>query len=688
MIQDLSRLLRPRSIAVLGGGWAANVVEQCLKAGFDGDLWPIHPTKAAIHGVPAFRSLAELPVAPDAAWIGVNRDTTIEIVRDLAAMGAGGAVCFASGFRETADGAERNAALLAAAGEMPIIGPNCYGLLNYLDGATLWPDQHGGAVGGQNNGVAIITQSSNIAINLTMQKRGLPLAYVMTAGNQAQLGLAEMAMGLLDDPRVTAIGLHIEGIGDLAAFEVMAAKARARQVPIIALTVGRSVQAQAATISHTASLAGGEAGARAFFRRLGIPRVASIPAFVETLKLLHLHGPLPGRDILSVSCSGGEASLMADSVLGRDLHYRPYTEAERGAVSETLNSFVKVANPLDYHTFIWGNQAELTRTFTAAMAPGFDLSFFVIDFPREDRCSTETWEPAVQAIAAAARVTGGRAAAVALLAENIDEARCEELMALGVLPLGGVDEALAAAEAAAEIGEAWARGISAPVLPPIGPAGEVRLLDEAEAKVALAASGLVVPLGRVVTTAEEAVDAAEELGFPVVLKALGIAHKTDAGAVRLNLRSKEEVREAAAALLALKEPQRLLMERMVAGGVAELIVGISRDPVYGLMLTIGAGGILTELLEDSATLLLPVGEAEIRAALESLRIHRVLRGYRGKPVADIASAVGAITSIACFAEANADMIEELDINPLIVSVDGAFAVDALIRGRGENTISA
>jgi len=177
---DLSRLLRPKSIAVFGGGWAANVVEQLLKAGFGGDIWPVHPKRSDVHGVTAYPSLDALPAVPDAAWIGVNRDATIDLVRELRELGAGGAVCFASGFGETEDGADRNAALLEAAEYMPIVGPNCYGVLNYLDGATLWPDQHGGAR--VESGVAILTQSSNIAINLSMQGRGLPIAYMLTAG--------------------------------------------------------------------------------------------------------------------------------------------------------------------------------------------------------------------------------------------------------------------------------------------------------------------------------------------------------------------------------------------------------------------------------------------------------------------------------------------------------------------------
>ncbi|MBZ0124732.1 MAG: CoA-binding protein, partial [Roseovarius sp.] len=225
MTRDLTRLLRPRSIAVIGGGaWCASVVEQCRKMGFAGPLWPVHPSRSEVGGVAAYARLENLPAAPDAAFVGINRHATVEAVRLLAAMGAGGAVCFASGFREaqaeTGDGDALQAALLAAAGEMPIIGPNCYGFINYLDGALLWPDQHGGRRVGR--GVAILTQSSNIAINLTMQARALPLAYVATAGNGAQTGLAEIGRALINDPRVTALGLHIEGVGDLREFEALA----------------------------------------------------------------------------------------------------------------------------------------------------------------------------------------------------------------------------------------------------------------------------------------------------------------------------------------------------------------------------------------------------------------------------------------------------------------------------------
>ena len=679
VIPDLSRLLRPRSVAVFGGGWGEAVVQQLGKAGFGGAVLPVHPARDTVGGMRAYPSWEALPHAPDAAWIGVNRDATVGIVGALSAMGAGGAVCFASGFGETEDGAARNAALLKAAGDMPIIGPNCYGLLNYLDGATLWPDQHGGRR--VERGVAILTQSSNIAINLTMQRRGLPIAYMMTAGNQAQIGLADMAAALLTDERVTAIGLHVEGVGDVAAFEALARAARARRVPILALKVGTSEQAQAATVSHTASLAGSEAGSRAFFARLGIPLVEGLPQMVEALKLLHVHGPLAGRRILSMSCSGGEASLVADTAARHDLHFPPYDAAQRAVVSATLNPMVTVANPLDYHTFIWGDEGAMTETFAAAMAPGFDLSALILDFPRVDRCSDESWDPAVAAIGAAAARVGRPAAVVASLGELLPEDRCDAFIAAGIAPLCGIAEAMAAADVAAIVGEAWAHPMPPPLTDATASDAPVHTLGERAAKDALAAAGLPVPPGEEARSVEQAVDAAARIGYPVVAKATGLAHKTEAGGVRLGLSDADAVARAAAELLKIGEA--VLIERMVTGGLVELIVGISRDPVYGPMLTIGAGGVLAELLTDTATLLLPVTEVEVVQALAGLRIARLLDGWRGGQAADTGAAIAAIMAVARFAVAQGGALEEMDVNPLIVcgEGEGAWVADALLRMR-------
>ncbi|MGC6439939.1 MAG: CoA-binding protein, partial [Candidatus Puniceispirillaceae bacterium] len=258
MTADLERLLNPASMAVIGGGvWGRSVIRECRKLGFKGEIFVVHPKADEVEGLTPYRHVDDLPIAPDASFIGVNREATIDVVSALSAKGAGGAVCFASGFLEAdaedADGAALQEALIEAAGDMPFIGPNCYGFVNYLDQFCIWPDQHGGKA--VSSGVAIVTQSSNIMINLTMQARGLPIAYAMTAGNQAQTSLSALGRTVLSDPRGTALGLHIEGIGDIADFEALANIAADLGKPIVAVKVGRSDQAQAATISHTASLA-------------------------------------------------------------------------------------------------------------------------------------------------------------------------------------------------------------------------------------------------------------------------------------------------------------------------------------------------------------------------------------------------------------------------------------------------
>lgn len=648
------------------------MIEQCQAMRFEGQIWPVHPKAEEIAGLPAFASVVDLPEAPDATFIGVNRMTTIDVVQQLSDRGAGGAVCFASGFLEAqaedAEGADLQNRLLKAAGEMPILGPNCYGLINYLDGALLWPDQHGGQR--CSSGVAIITQSSNIAINLTMQQRGLPLAYIVTAGNQAQADISHIGIALLEDDRVTALGLHIEGIKDLRAFEALAARARALGKPIVALKVGKSDQARAATVSHTASVAGGDSGAAALLARLGIARVDDLPTFLETLKLLHVAGWLPSNRIASISCSGGEASLAADTAHGRDIIFPPLNPRQSENLRASLGPMVALANPLDYHTYIWRDVDAMTRAFAAMMDPSLAMTLLIVDFPRPDRCSATDWDCAIEATVAARQQTGANVGMVATLPELLPEDVAARLMQAGVVPFCGLSEAIKACEAAGRP----AASSTEPLLLPT-PTVEPNLIPEAEAKRRLSDYGLRIPISHRARTPGAARACAADIGYPVVLKGEGLAHKSEAGAVVLSLQSGGEVSDAANHM----DARSFLVEEMITGTVAELLIGVVKDPAHGFVLTLAAGGTLTEILQDSASLLLPASNAMIEEALSSLRINTVLNGYRGKPAADRAAILRAIRAVEAYVLDHAEGLEEIEINPLICTPLDAIAADALMR---------
>ena len=659
---DLNRLLRPKSIAVLGAGWAKNVIEQCRKMGFDGPVWPVHPTKAEISGLKAYPSLADLPQAPDATFIGVNRHATVDVVAELAAMGAGGAICFASGWTEAGE-PELQQKLIDAAGAMPILGPNCYGVINYLDGALLWPDQHGGVR--VEKGVALVSQSSNIVINLGMQQRALPVAYVACLGNAAVVGLAELTGALLDDPRVTAVGLYIEGIDDAPAFAALAERARAMGKGIVAIKSGKTELSRTAAASHTASLAGGGAASSAFLRQIGVAEVNTPSELIETLKLFHVHGPQIGTRICSLSCSGGEAGLVADLAAPYGIDFPPVPQATHDRLFNVLGSIPTISNPLDYHTFIWGDGPKTTEVFTA-MLEAYDAGIYIIDSPRADRCDPSGYQPAFDAIVAAQRATGKIALPVASMAENFGETRAAALMDQGVCTLLGLETALAAIKAAQTPAglQGWR---PARALPP----RDSVMLSEAEAKALLARAGVAVPKGVQAATLAEVQAKAAGLQAPLALKGLGFAHKTEAGAVRLGLSNLDGQAEMAGAT-------GYLAEEMVTGAVGEILLGLRRDPVYGVSLTLGMGGVTAEVLADTVTLILPATESEILTAMRGLRLWPLLDGYRGRPRADMAAVAAMAVQLGTLMLAD-DSLEEIEINPILVRQSGAVAVDALIR---------
>ena len=673
---SLKQLIFPRSIAFVGGNECEIAIRRTLELGFTGKIHAIHPKREQLAGIATKRSVAEIGEPVDAAFVAVKREPTVEVVRELRALGCGGAVIYAAGFAEAGDVALQNELIKAADG-MRLMGPNCYGFVNVLANAALWPDEHG--IKPVKKGVAIITQSGNIACNLTFTKRALPLAAVFTIGNQVDVDMAAMVAELAGDDRISAIGLHVEGLKDIAAFARACETARAARKPVVVLKTGRSEQGAKVALSHTSSLAGADTLYDALFERLGVARMTSITAFVETLKFLHF-GATGGGRLVSLSCSGGEAALAADLSVGRGVSFPPFDPVTKEKVSSTLNEFVSIDNPLDYHTFIWNQEEKLTNTFTAVLSGGFDVGMLILDTPTQAHLNPAAWLKTARAFKVSALANNARAAVVATLPECLPLDLADDLVADGIAPMFGLDDALTAFEAAAKIGANWARTDKLPpVSSPKASTGEAKTLSEIEAKALLASHGLSVPQGRECSIAD-APGVAAEIGFPVTLKvsSAAIAHKTEAGGVKLNLMSKDEVAAAAKAMAHLSD--KVLVERMVKGAVAELIIGVNRDPQFGLALVVGAGGVLTELLKDSAALLLPTSRPEIERAVKGLKVWTLIEGFRGKS-GDREAVFRAIEAVAAFAAAAGPALDELDVNPLLVLSDGAVAVDALIRMR-------
>jgi len=716
----LDRLLRPRSLAFIGGAAAELAIDASRSFGFSGDMWAVNRSRE-LRGLPTFASVDELP-AVDAAFVGVGRDATVEVVRQLAAAGTGAAICHASGFAETGEaGAALQAELVAVAAGMPIVGPNCYGTLSALTGAALWPDVHG--LARCERGIALLSQSGNIAVSLTMQRRGLDIAWVMTLGNQADLGISEAFEAAATDAATTGVGLCIEELDDTERFVAAAASARRRGLPVVALKLGASETSGAIAVTHTASLVGDDSAYDALFDRLGIRRVHALPELLDTLAVLCALGPLHGSRLVSLSCSGGEAALVADRSRGLGLSFPPFAPDHADRVASALDGRVAVTNPLDYHTFIWGDEARLTGCFKAALgadgpqstpAP-FDAALLVIDFPAEG-LDRSRWWPTLRAFSEACSATSTPGVVAASLAENLPEEARARAAKLGLAACGDIDTALSALDAAAAWGQKTRMyGLSESLLPPSSPScsssgawssslrggsdgpgpeagaganrqperpygrgvtadGPGAVLSEHEAKQRLGAAGIRVPAGTVVAV-DRARAAAAKIGYPVVVKAIGPVHKTEAAGVVVGLEDPEEV--AAAAWRLAGDDGTVMVESCVTGAVAELLVSVRSAPPVGMLLTLGAGGTLAELLDDTASLLLPASAHEIRKALRSLRIWPMLAGHRGSPAAAVEAVIGAIGALGALVRDDRSIIE-VEINPLIVTCEAAVAADALM----------
>ena len=689
----LRRLLAPRRIALCGGIWADAAAAACRTIGFRGEVWRIHPSRSGSEHEPYYRSVDELPEAPDATFIAAPAREAPPIAAALARRGAGGFVCFAAGFEETGTpaGLELARDLAAAAGPLPYLGPNCYGLVNFFDRAALWPDQVVGAP--PERGVALICQSGTIALNLMFNRRSLPIGYLLTVGNQSRLAIEDLIEALTDDERVSAFGLYVEGVRDIERFARATERAAAAGKPVALVKAGRTAAAARTVHSHTGSLAGPDAAFDSLCERNGIARCDTLATLCETLKLLHAGGPLPGRRVLLMGASGGDMAMAADAARDLAIEFPPIPTEAAARLRGLLTEKVTLSNPFDFHTHVWFDRPRLQALFSIAQSAGYDAVGFLLDCPPPAEADPGSYFAAIEEFESASRHSATRAALISSLPESLPAEVRTRCLSAGIAPLQGQREALEALERAAAVGEAWRRAAPVSLLRPArmrggdavpepGSANAVaaRSLPEYEGKAALAACGVTIPASRVVSPGG-VLDAAGALGYPVVIKATGamLQHKSEVGGVVLGVRTPADAAAAVERLSRLSS--LLLVEKMIDDGVAEILIGIIADPQFGQLLLLGAGGVLAEMLADSVVLLPPFTSDAIQSAIGRLAVAKLLRGHRGRAPGDIPALVQTALACARYARQNLERLLELDLNPVIVRPAGlgAVAVDALVR---------
>lgn len=691
----IRRMLQPSAVVFVGGSNLVAAIENTQKKGFAGRVYVVNPKHATICGIPCHPRVADLPEVPDLAFVAVPKEAVVETVASLAEFGVGGSICNSAGFSELrGEGEARQAALVAAAGEMPLLGPNCPGLANFLDSAVFTQD-HFGDHEGVTEGVAVISNGGAYLSDLGCARRSLPVSHLVGVGNQAMLTIADILDVILDDERVRAVNLYIESLRDVPALSRAALKAARKGVPVVVVKGGRTQAGDRAAQSHTASLAGDSVIATALFERLGFIEARTPIEAIETLKMLVLTRRAGGRKLALATSSGSYAVLGSDAAESAGLALPPLSDEAVAAVQQRLPAYVLANNPLDISDGQFAPEEEVQRTFDLYLRDsGYDLAVLVMSFPPPGGWIPDSWHTAARAFGKAASELGLPAAFINTVPEDLPEDARRMMVEHGVAPLMGLEHGMGALASAARYSEILAR-LSATddqhiELPELDATSSLAApgFDELEAKALLGRYGVSTPRGHAVSLTEQF--PGTEIRFPVALKALSadLLHKTEVGAVALGIDSVEALNEAIAAMadrVQTARPDlqlnRYLIEEMVTDGVGEIMVGIRHAPGYGLALTVAIGGVAVELLRDAATLLLPASRDSIERALGSLQLFPLLTGWRGRVKADIDAAVDAIEAMARFAMEHRDRLDTLEVNPLILRPEGkgAVAVDAVLK---------
>ncbi len=742
---DLSRFFAPRSVALVGATddrsrFAGKVLLRLRDFGFQGTIYPVNPRLREVAGLPCHASVRDLPQAPDHVGIVVPAPQVLGILEDCAARGARFATVYTGGFAESAtdEGRAMQAQITALARRtgMRVMGPNCNGLVNFIDGFAMTTS---GTVATRRppGRVAVVSQSGGggqVNVMWRAQEAGVGISYEVSCGNSADLTVLDFIEFMIDDAATDVILVFVEHIPDGARLLRLAARAAAREKPIVMLKLGRTEAGSRAAASHTGAMAGVDAVCDAALAQAGILRVDDCHELYEVAMMLATRRWPRGRRAAATTISGGNGVLLVDHGAALGIDFPDYTEATRARLAELLPRLGSAGNPTDVTNAAVGKPGLFSEVISAVTADdNIDVAvpIFTLAPASDVRQAVEAAQAATKPVAVL--WTGGCSDDPAFTVSSIVAAgvpayrntlgclkavraamRYGEFLrgrtrpeAVPQCPPGmDLQRARALLDQASRIGPTPASQAREGGVPTLHPAGAAQgsaprgadgaaILTERVSKQLLACCGLAVTREALATDAEQAVELAASFGGPVAIKieSPDIAHKTDAGAIRLNVLGASAVREAFAGVIAAARAARpqaridgVLVQAMAAPGV-ELMLGLARDPVFGPIAVVGLGGVHVEVLRDLAWRVAPVAHREAQAMLRELRGYRLLEGVRGAAPSDIDALCDAIVRVSWLGHQLADRITELDINPLFVYPQGVRVVDALITttGRSEAT---
>ena len=561
---------------------------------------------------------------------------------------------------------------------MPFLGPNCYGFINYLDKVAVWSDQIAGDP--VKKGIGLICQSGTIGNTISFNHRSLPIAYVMSLGNQTNITIEDSIEYLLNDHRVTAIGIYAESFNNPRLLIKVFEKAKNKRIPIAIVKVGRSEIATRTILSHTGSLSGKEDIYDSLFKNFGVARCKTLSELCETLKIFHTFGSLKENRVSIMGPSGGDMAMIGDVSEELSINYPPIPKKIIKELKKVNHKGVIISNPFDLQTYNWNNPNLLKKTFDLMFKSNFQLVALMLDFPNMNKCDIDEWEAIIDKFILSSKQNKCFGAVIASLPETLPKHIREKCLKARVVPLQGLRESLKAINFSIKTNIAWRKNNKIKIYKNLQNENvKNKAYSEYQSKKILNRYGINIPKA-ILTNRKNAIKDSQKIKFPLVMKinSSEIFHKSEVEGVFINIMTSKKIKNYTKHLS--KITPEILMEKMITDPIAELIVGIKIDNQFGPIIIIGAGGIYTELFRDTVTLLTPINRNQVLAAINNLKISKIIKGYRGKDEGDMQELVSTIIKISKFAEKNVNKITEVDINPLIVRKKGkgVIAVDALI----------